>query len=116
MRIRKRELVEALRIRMDELGLKRQEDLVAWLGKRGVMVHQSTISRLLSSSGHTISPKMKEACNYAGIPWTEFAVSPDPKTCKPVLEAVAAAWDGTADHARRLARLIHAASALPSRG
>lgn len=116
MRIRKRELIEALRTRMDELGLARQEDLATWLKTRGLRVHQSTVSRLLSPAGHTLSPKMKEVCKYAGISWAEFVVSPDPKTCKPVLEAVAAAWDGTADHARRLARLIHAASALPSRG
>ena len=114
MSFRKRDLVAALHVRLRDLNLDTQEDLASWLGKKGFSVHQSTISRLLCPTGKRLSPKMKEICKYASVDWKNFMDSPDPKTCKPVLDAVAAAWDGTADHARLLARLINAASALQS--
>lgn len=81
-----------------------QEDLARKAG-----VHQSTVSRIKGGETRVrLSKGLRKLCKYAKIKIeTEIPASPqDPTGNTDLMSALAEVWDGTAAHAKALARLI----------
>ena len=91
--------------RARSLGLS-QADIAAAIG-----ASQSQVSRVLSGSGRRRSRLFDEVCKYV----FSIRLNGEPKarlTSPELDQAVAAVWDGTAEHARALALVIRSLGGL----
>ncbi len=113
MVLKRKELADAVADRMKELGIKTQPAFVEWLEKKGCMVHQATLSRLLNQEIYEVSNRVKSVCKYAGIDIRMFVVRAVPQKSRLLMKALEQAWDGSKPRERWLARLIKAAGAAP---
>ena len=80
---------------------------------RSAGVSQSTVSRLMSGkrSSARSSRALDKLCRYAGVKCDQI-VGIDPRESNALMNALAEAWDGTPDRARKLARVIRALNDL----
>lgn len=69
-------------------------------------INQSQIYRNLYCQPKRVSNTLKELCNYAKI--SIFAEQVDPRASTILMEALGAVWDGSEQHAKRLAELLFA--------
>lgn len=71
-------------------------------------INQSQIYRNLFSTPKRITKTHLHLCKFASIDPREETV--DPRSSEILMEALASVWDGSEDHARRLAHLLFAHS------
>ncbi|WP_372242346.1 helix-turn-helix domain-containing protein [Pseudomonas sp. ANT_J12] len=69
-------------------------------------IAQSQVYRNLYDRPKRVSRTLKDLCNYANI--SIFTEQLDPRTSPILMEALGTVWDGSEQHAKRLAELLFA--------
>lgn len=73
---------------------------------KAVDINQSQVHRNLFDEPRRVSRTLRNLCEYAKIDVEMEAA--DPSTSAILMKALASVWDGTDEHARRLAELLFA--------
>ncbi len=76
-----------------------------------ISVNQATISRYNNGQFYKVTCGLERLCKYANIE-THEECTPDPEGSEILNQAINEAWDGTAGHARKLARAIKVIGAI----
>lgn len=69
-------------------------------------INQSQIHRNLKDGPKTVNKTIMQLCSYLNIEYMEKA--PDPRESNALMSALAELWDGTDNHARKIAAVIFA--------
>lgn len=69
-------------------------------------INQSQVFRNLFQEPTRVTSTLRRLCSYAEI--SEFREPVDPRASSILMEALGAIWDGSDQHARRLAELLFA--------
>ncbi|MDO9179505.1 MAG: hypothetical protein Q7U16_14485 [Agitococcus sp.] len=73
---------------------------------KSTKINQSQIYRNLFMEPRKISQTLRKLCNISGI--TMHTERPDPRKSELLMNAIGAVWDGSEEHAKRLATMIFA--------
>ena len=76
-------------------------------------VHQSQISRIINNDIKRVSKNVRKICKYANIEVDKIKVGNHNSAKNPILtEALDSVWDGTANNAKALAKVIRSLKGL----
>jgi transcriptional regulator with XRE-family HTH domain len=103
------QLVHDLRTHFGEHGIA-QEDAA-----KGSKMSQTTVSRILKGELRTHTRALIRLCKYAKIPAYQ-EIETDPAKSQLLMQALRDTWDGSADHAKALARVIKSLRGLEAIG
>ncbi|WP_175363271.1 hypothetical protein [Pseudomonas corrugata] len=76
---------------------------------KATQINQSQVYRNLFCEPKRLSKTLQSLCKYADLHLgSPIAVVPDPRNCTVLMDALSEVWDGSEDHAKRLADLLFA--------
>lgn len=76
---------------------------------KAARINQSQVYRNLFREPKRLTKTLRYLCKYADLDIrSPVAVVPDPRDCTVLMDVLSEVWDGTDDHAKRLADLLFA--------
>jgi hypothetical protein len=112
MKIRKKEIADAIRRQMAKLGANDDPEMLALLRRNGVKITQPTLWRLLNCDYENEPKSLVAVCNYAGIKLNNYYYDVDPAGSPRLMRALKDEWDGSPEREVFLAKVIKAAGKM----
>lgn len=98
------QITSELRAYFAENGLKTSASIA-----KVTRINQSQVYRNLFCEPKRLSRTLQYLCKYANMDLgSPIAVMPNPRDCTVLMDALSEVWDGSEDHAMRLADLLFA--------
>jgi hypothetical protein len=112
MKVKKKEIAEAIRRHMSKCGAKEIPEILTLLRRNGVKISQPTLWRLLNGDYEGEPQSLKDVCKYSSIDVNKYYYDVDPTRSPRLMRALKDEWDGTPAREAFLARVIKAAGRM----